>query len=64
MSLDPNEELQWKKRLRAHHLKLIGIILTVYLGYFAALVAVCYFATHRASESIEQQLRKSGHWKD
>jgi hypothetical protein len=60
--MNPTEEQEWRKRLRAHDRKLLATIVGVLLAYFAALIAVCYFTTHRAIDSIEQGIRNSGHW--
>ncbi|MBV8276072.1 MAG: hypothetical protein JO170_12555 [Verrucomicrobia bacterium] len=53
---------QWRKRLRAHDLKLLAMIGAAFLAYFAALIALCYFTMQSDTYSIEQSLRKSGHW--
>jgi hypothetical protein len=60
--MNPTEEQEWRKRLRAHDRKVVAVIVGVLLAYFASLIAVCYFATHRSIGSIEQGIRNSGHW--
>jgi hypothetical protein len=59
--MNPTEDQQFQ-RLRRHNRKLVATVVGVLLAYFASLIAVCYFATHRAIHSIEQNLRNSAHW--
>jgi hypothetical protein len=60
--LTPPKDQQFQMRLHRHNQKLLATIVCVLLAYFTALIAVCYYATHRAVHSIEQALRNSGHW--
>jgi hypothetical protein len=42
--LTMNNDDEWRRRLCRHHQKLLAAVVATLLAYFAALIAVCYFA--------------------